>query len=166
MTPSTDAGRPLRFTAALDKLAMNYCLDVALEVSRALAGDPPETYVRVTGSAGGHPFRTRLTPRGGGAYRLFLDGAVRAAAGIGVGDAVAIELARDDAPREPALLSDLPDDLRAALAALDGGLETFAALSEAQRAGMVAFLERARTPPTRAQYVRRVVDEVRKRVPR
>ena len=162
MTPSTDPGRPLPFTAILYRLAMNYCLDVPLEVGRALAGEPPATYVRVAGTAGGHPLGTRLTPRGGGAYRLFLDGAVRAAAGIGVGDAVAIELARDDARREPAP----PDDLRAALEALDDGLEAFATLSEAQRAGMVAFLGRAKTPPTRAQYVERVVEEVRRRVPR
>ena len=160
MTPSTD--RPLRFSAALYRLAMNECLDVPPEVGRALAGDPPETCVRVAGRAAGHPFRTRLTPRGGGAYRLFLDGAVRAAAGIGVGDAVAIELARDDAPREPAL----PDDLRAALEALDGGLDAFAALTEAQRTGMLAFLDRARTPPTRARYLERVVDEVRRRITR
>ena len=90
---------------------MNYCLDVPIEVSRALAGDPPERYVRVEGTANGHPFRTRLTPRGGGAYRLFLDGDVRAAAAIGVGDRVTIEVVRADASPEPPL----PDDLREAL---------------------------------------------------
>jgi hypothetical protein len=162
VTPSNDASRPLRFTATLYRLAMNYCVDVPLEASRALGGEPPETHVRVAGTVDGEPFRTRLTPRGGGAYRLFLDGAVRAAAGIGAGDDVTIEVARDEAPREPAL----PEDLRAALAALDGGLEAFAALTEAQRAGMVAFLDRAKTPPTRAKYVARVLDEVRMHPPR
>lgn len=95
MTPS-----PVRqhFTATLRKLAMNYCVDVPAEASRALAGDPPERYVPVEGAANGHPFSTRLTPRGGGAYRMFLDGAVRASAGIAIGDEVAIEVERAEAP--------------------------------------------------------------------
>ena len=157
MTPSPASQR---FTAPLHTLAMNYCVDVPPAVSRALAGDPPERYVRVEGTANGHPFRTRLTPRGGGAYRLFLDGDVRAAAAIGVGDEVTIEVARADAPPEPPL----PDDLREALAALGGGVEAFAALTGAQRTGMLAFVERARTASTRARYVERVVEEVRRRM--
>lgn len=156
----TPAPAPQRFTATLHTLAMNYCVDVPAEASRALAGDPPERYVRVEGAANGHAFATRLTPRGRGAYRLFLDGGVRAAAGIGVGDEVAIEVVRAEAPPEPPL----PDDLREALSALDGGVEGFAALTEAQRTGMLAFVERARTAPTRARYVERVADEVRRRL--
>ena len=157
MTPSSV---PVHFTAALRKLAMNYCVDVPADASRALAGDPPERYVLVEGTANGHPFSTRLTPRGDGAYRLFLDGAARAAAGIGVGDEVSIEVARSEAPPE----SPIPDDLREALSALDGGVEAFAALTEAQRTGMLAFVERARTASTRASYVRRVVEEVQRRL--
>ena len=153
---------PQRFTATLRKLAMNYCVDVPNEASGALGGDPPERYVRVRGAANGHPFETRLTPRGDGAYRLFLDGRVRATAAIDVGDEVTIEVSRVDTPQEPPL----PDDLRAALSALDGGVEAFTALTEAQRTGMLAFLERARTASTRARYVERVVDEVRKRAAR
>ncbi|MXZ45447.1 MAG: DUF1905 domain-containing protein [Chloroflexi bacterium] len=157
MTPSPI---PQRFTATLRKLAMNYCVNVPAEASRALAGDPPERYVRVEGTANGHLFSTRLTPRGGGAYRLFLDSTVRAAVGIDVGDEVAIEVSRVEAPPE----QPLPDDLREALAALDGGVEAFAALTEAQRTGMLAFVERARTASTRARYVERVVEEVRRRL--
>ena len=62
---------------------------------------------------------------------------------------VEVELWPDEAPREPAL----PADLARALDALPGGLEAFESLTEAQREGMVAFLERAR-------YVGRVVGEV------
>lgn len=153
---------PKRFTAPLRKLAMNYCVDVPLDASRALAGDPPERYVRVEGAANGHPFATRLTPRGGGAYRLFLDRRVRVAAGIDVGDEVTIEVARAVAPPEPPL----HDDLREALSALDGGVAAFAALTEAQRTGMLAFIERARTAGTRARYVERVVEEVQRRLER
>ncbi len=138
----------------------NYCLDVPAEACRALAGDPPARHPRVEGSANGHPFRTRLTPRGGGAYRLFLNAEVRAAAGVGVGDTVEIKAWPAAAPPEPPL----PADLTSALDALHGGLEAFESLTDAQREGMVAFLERARTAETRARYVERVVGEVRRRL--
>ena len=75
---------------------------------------------------------------------------------------VAVELWRDEALREFAL----PEDLAAALGRLDGGLEAFAALSEAQRVGMIEFVGRARTAGTRAKYVGRVVGEVRRRLRR
>ena len=74
---------------------------------------------------------------------------MRAAAAIDAGDEVTIEVVRAGAPPEPPL----PDDLREALAALGGGVEAFAALTGAQRTGMLAFVERARTASTRARYV-------------
>ena len=151
-----------RFTAELRRLAMNYCVDVPADVSRELAGSPPERYVRVEGLASGRPFRTRLTPRGGGAFRLFLSGAVRAAAGVSAGDVVEVEIRRCEAPGEP----ELPADLARALAALPGGREGFARLTRAQREGMIAFIERARREETRARYVGRVVEEVRLRLAR
>ena len=137
----------------------NYCVDVPIEASRALSGDPPVRHPRVEGLANGHPFRTRLTPRGGGALRLFLDGEARAAAGVGLGDTVEVEVW----PAAPAANAAMPADLARALEALPGGLAAFESLSEAQREGMLAFLERARTPETRARYVERVVGEVRRR---
>ena len=73
---------------------------------------------------------------------------------------VEVELWPDEAPRDPAL----PADLAGALDAVPGGLEAFESLTEAQREGMVAFLERARTAGTRARYVGRVVEEVRRRL--
>ena len=74
---------------------------------------------------------------------------MRAAAGAGLGDVVEVEVWPDEAPRDPAL----PADLASALDAVPGGLEAFESLTEAQREGMVAFLERARTAETRARYV-------------
>ncbi len=149
-----------RFRAAIYRVGPNYCVDVPAEASRALAGDPPARHPRVEGLANGHPLRTRLTPRGGGAHRLFLASEVRAAAGVGDGDTVEIEVW----PAAPAPAPALPADLASALAALPGGLEAFASLTEAQREGMVALLERARTPETRARYLARVVEEVRRRL--
>ena len=148
---------PQRFSAAIYRLGTNYCVDVPAEASRALGAG---THPRVAGEVAGVGFRTRLTPRGGGAYRLFLNGEIRAAAAAGVGDVVEVELWPDEAPRDRSL----PADLASALEAVPGSREAFKALTEAQREGMVAFLERARTARTRARYVARVVEEVRRRV--
>jgi uncharacterized protein YdeI (YjbR/CyaY-like superfamily) len=74
---------------------------------------------------------------------LFLSGEVRSAAGVGVGDAVEVELWRDLASRG---VAQLPDDLVEALAQIDGAEQAFEEMTEARRAGMVAFLETARTP--------------------
>ena len=148
-----------RFSGTIYQVGMNYCVDVPAEASRALGS---ETHVNVAGEAAGVAFRTRLTPRGGGAYRLFLNGEVRAAAGVGVGDAVEVELWRDEASRD----LELPAALRSALEELPGGLQAFEQLSEAQRAGMIESVGRAKTAATRARYVRRVLDEVRRRVGR
>ena len=156
VTISVVSGRR-RFSAPIYKVGMNYCVDVSAEASRALGS---ETHVAVVGEAAGVAFRTRLTPRGGGAYRLFLNGKVRAAAGAGVGDVVAVELWRDEASHD----LELPDDLASALEELPGGLGAIEGLSQAQRVGMIEFVGRARTAATRAKYVQRVVDEVRRRL--
>ncbi len=146
-----------RFSAAIYRVGMNYCVDVPAGASSALGAG---THPPVAGEVAGVGFRTRLTPRGGGAYRLFLNGAVRAAAAAGVGDVVEVEVWPDAAPRDPAL----PADLASALDAIPGALEAFESLTEAQRTGMVAFLERARTAETRARYVQRVVEEARRQL--
>ena len=149
-----------RFRAAIYRVGMNYCVDVPATVGVSIGG---ETYVNVAGEVAGTSFRSRLTPRGGGAYRLFLNGEVRSAAGVGVGDVVEVELWRDLASRG---VAQLPHDLVAAVAQIDGAEQAFEEMTEARRAGMVAFLEGARTPVTRAKYLRRVVDEARGRIRR
>ena len=148
-------GNAVRFRAVIYRVGPNYCVDVPEPAGRAFAGAGP--HPNVEGEAEGAAFRTRLAPRGGGAWRLFLNGEARS--GAGAGDAVEVTLRRDRAPREPAL----PADLARALRAVPGGLEAFASLTEAQRAGMVAFVGRARTAATRARYVARVAAEARRR---
>ena len=148
---------PQRFSASIYRLGTNYCVDVPAEASCALGSG---THPPVAGEVAGVAFRTRLTPRGGGAYRLFLNGEVRAAAAAGLGDVVEVEVWPDDTPHDPML----PADLASALDAIPGGLEAFESVTEAQREGMVAFLERARTAETRARYVGRVVEEMRRRL--
>lgn len=71
-----------------------------------------------------------------------------------------VEITPDESRAEP----ELPADLVAALERLDGGREAFAALTPAQRQGMVEFVERARRPATRARHIERVVQIVGERL--
>lgn len=145
-----------RFRATVERVGMNYCVLTTPAVSRALG---PGAALQVRGRAGGAPLRTRAMPTRDGRHRIFLDGPLRAAAGVGAGDRVALELEPAGARPAPPLSA----DLRGALRALPGGVDAFARLTETQRRAMVEFVERARTPATRARYVERIVAEVAKR---
>ena len=148
---------PQRFAATIYRVGPNYCVDVPLAASRALAAG--KTF-RVAGELFGRAFVTTLVPRGGGAHRLFLNGDVRAAAGVSLGDHVEVEIAPAPPEPEPAL----PPDLRAALAAVDGGLAAWDALPPAARRGMPVWVAAAKSPETRAKRIARVVDNVRERL--
>ncbi len=170
-----------RFRATLYRLGPNYCVDVPARVSAALGGGRRVEVVGRARRAGGAArssrafsgpggeapagegrVRSALVPRGGGLHRLFVDGAARAAAGVGPGDRVALVIGRDAEPREPAV----PPELARALDAVAGGREAFAAIPAASRASMLAFLVQARGAETRARRIERIVEHVRERVAR
>jgi uncharacterized protein YdeI (YjbR/CyaY-like superfamily) len=97
----------------------------------------------------GVPFRSRLAVYGGVTY-LGLTKDLREAAGISLGDAVAVQLARDDAPREV----DVPSELAAALAAAPDAQRLFDGLAFTHRkeyAGWVAGAKRAETRAARVE---------------
>ena len=100
-----------------------------------------------------------MVPRGGGRHRLFLNGDLRRAAGIGEGDSVTVVLALDNEREEPPV----PDDLAAALAAVEGAGEAFAGLTAATRASMLAWLAAARWEATRTERIERIVTEMHDR---
>ncbi len=62
------------FTARIYKLGINPCVDVPLRVGQAFGR---RGYVSVTGALNGHPLRATLAPKGGGLYRLFINGEMR-----------------------------------------------------------------------------------------
>ena len=112
--------------------------------------------VRVT--IGGHTFATRLAIYGG-ASMVGVTKANRAAAGIEVGDRIAVDVALDTAPRELVV----PDDLAVALAA-DPAVDTaFAGLSFTHRREYVEWVTEAKRPDTRARRIAGTVERVRER---
>ena len=81
----------MRFTATLEDRYVIVPFDVRAEWGEAR---PP-----VAGTINGVPFRTRIAVYGGQSVLGFTN-AIRKQAGVVQGDAVEIELERDDAPRE------------------------------------------------------------------
>jgi hypothetical protein len=97
-------------------------------------------------------YRGSTMPMGGGSLCVGISKSVRAAAGVGIGDAVHVRIETDDAPRTVAI----PGDLAAALAAA-GLTEVFASLSYTHRREHVRSVEDAKRPETRARRIEQTV---------
>jgi hypothetical protein len=137
-----------RFTAILHERWLVVPLD-----AKALWGEarPP-----VAGTIDGHPFRGRLAVYGGETV-LGLTKAWRAAAGLEPGDTVAVEIDRDDAPREV----EVPPALQAAL---DGDPEAKAAfdgLSFTHRKEYARWIAEAKREETRERRLAKALEMLR-----
>ncbi len=144
---------PQKFSAAIYRVGLNFCVDVPEAVRLASGG---RVHVPVTGTVDGHDFRTTLVPRGGGRHRLFLNGALRKAAGVGEGDTVTLALKLDTRSRALPVPVELADALRkntGALAALE-------ALTPAHRGGLLEWIDDAKRAETRARRISRVLDHL------
>jgi hypothetical protein len=111
----------------------------------------------VRGTLNGTPFRGRLAVYGGETV-LGLRREIREAAGIELGDAVAVVLERDDAPRE----IDVPPELAAALAAAEPALRAaFEALAFTHRREYAEWVGRAKREQTRITRAAKAVAMLR-----
>src|SRR3954465_10731044 len=118
-------------------------LEVPFDAKAAFGKARPPVRATVNGTA----LRTRLMVYGGRTY-LGLTKAVLAEAGLALGDAVAVELERDDAPREV----ELPPELEAALA--DPQVRAaFDALAFTHRREYAQWVAEAKRPETRERRV-------------
>jgi hypothetical protein len=97
-------------------------------------------------------YRGSTMPTGGGSLCIGISKAVRAAAGVGIGDAVHVRIETDDAPRTIAVPGDLADALAAA-----GLTDAFASLSYTHRREHVRSVEDAKRPETRARRIEQTV---------
>jgi len=109
--------------------------------------------VAVAGTIDGSPFRTRAF-RMGGHQGIRFNRQILAAAGRGPGDAVVVEVWRDDEPREVAV----PDDLAAALGE---SRPAFDSMAFTHRREWVEWVEDAKKPETRERRIAKVADQVR-----
>lgn len=107
----------------------------------------------VAGTVNGVPYRSRLAVYGGKTY-LGLTKAIRAKAGIEIGDGVEVVLGRDDAPREV----ELPPELDQALAGAPGVRTTFDSLAFTHRREYARWVAEAKRPDTRSKRAARAVE--------
>jgi hypothetical protein len=121
---------------------------VPLDVPTLVGGRRPP--VRAT--VNGFQFRTTLAPYGDDWY-LGFNRKVREEAGIAAGDAVAVELERDDEPREV----EVPPDLAAALEADEAASAAFERLSYTHRKQYVDWVDEAKREETRRRRIEKAV---------
>lgn len=107
-------------------------------------------------SVNGHTFALRLS-RMGGQNLIGLRREVRDAAGLTLGDVVAIEVTQDTTPREV----EVPADLAAALDADQTVRAAFDALAYSHRKEFVAWVTGAKRAQTRHNRVAQAVEMVR-----
>jgi hypothetical protein len=128
------------------------------EVAAAMGG---RGRIPVAGTINGVPFRGSTMPLGDGRHCVGFRKDTRAeAGGVEMGDAVTIEIRRDDAPRTVAV----PADMAAALATEPGVRAAFDLMSYTHRREWVEAVEGAKRPETRARRISEAVDSARARI--
>lgn len=103
---------------------------------------------KVVATVNGHSWRTSIA-RMGGQFWLGVSAEHRAAAGVGAGDTLELEVELDTAPRTV----EVPDDLAAALAASPAARTAWDALSYSHQRQHVLAIDDAKAPETRARRV-------------
>ena len=128
-------------------------IEVPPEIVEALSsGKRPA----VTVTIGSYSYRSTVAPMGGKFY-LPVSAEHRTAAGIAAGDAIAVELALDTAPREV----EIPDDFATALAGDAAAKGFFDSLSYSDRRRHVLAIAEAKTPETRQRRIVKAMELLR-----
>ncbi len=134
------------FVAVIYKIGILRCVSVPEDVCAHFA---PGSAVPVVITVAGRTARTTLLPAGGGGFRLYLDGAMRKAAGADAGDPVGIALWLDRASRK----TPAPRDLASALARVPAAQREYQAATRAMRREILRYIEKAKASATRARRV-------------
>ena len=135
-----------RFVAVIYRIGILRCVSVPPDVVVQL---PRRRTLPVAATVGGKTKRTTLISAGQGSYRLFLDTAMRRAAGADTGDPVGVAFRLDRAsPDMPA-----PPDFARALARVAEARREFAASTPAMRREVLRYIEHAKAPETRARHI-------------
>jgi hypothetical protein len=142
---------PQRFSATVIHVGINPCVDLPRRVSVALGRSG---YIPVREKLNGCLFRTGLVSLGAGRHRLFLNGAMRNAAHVDVGDDVRIALEYDPRPRRLAV----PRPLTQALRHTSAASRAWARLTQSRRKEILAYLNSLKRSESLSRNVRRTID--------
>lgn len=133
-------------------------IEVPSEVVEALgAGKRPKVKVTVRG----HTYRSSVAVLGG-RFMVGVSAENRAAAGVGGGDEVDVEIELDTDVREVSV----PPDLASALGGEPAARETFDRLSYSNKSWHVLQIEGAKTAETRQRRIAKSVEALREGRPR
>jgi hypothetical protein len=143
------------FQAVIAQVGANRFVEVPAPVTRAFAGFAEHGRVRVAGSINGHPLHATLVPAKNATHRLNVNGGMRAAAGVKVGDRVTLELRALGAGQVG-----VPEDLGKALANA-GMLVRWDELPASHGRELVRSIEDARSPQNRAVRIERTLAHLR-----
>ena len=141
-----------RFRAKIVTRGANAHVDVPAGVSRAFASQAVGGRIRFEGKLNRVEVRGSLVPVGRGRHVLYVNGGMRSAAGVDVGDLVTFEIraAAAGAVRTPA-------DLSAALRRAKGARAAWDALPPSHRRELLRYVDDARTEATRARRLEKTV---------
>ena len=143
-----------RFETVLEARGQGAVVVVPFDVREAYGQARPP----VRGTINGHPFRTTVAVYGGVSYLGFRRD-LREAAGVELGDTVAIELERDDGPREV----EVPPELASALAGDADAQAAWDRLSYTHRREWVESIAEAKREDTRRRRVESAIGALRTR---
>ena len=143
----------MKFETRIFQSGNNTGIEVPAEVVEGLGGGKkPAVAVTVSG----YSYRSSIAVMGG-RFLIPLSAERRAESGIKGGDAVEVELALDDKPREVTV----PDDLAAALAGDAAAKTFFETLSYSNKLRHVLSVTDAKTPETRQRRIDKVLEMMR-----
>lgn len=143
----------MKFSTIIFQAGNNTGIEVPPAVVEALSGGrKPAVVVKV----GSYSYRSSIASMGG-RFLIPLSAQRRAELGIRGGDAVEVDLALDEAPREVVV----PDDFLAALAGDRAAAAFFNSLAYSNRLRHVLSINDAKTPETRQRRIDKAIDMLR-----
>ena len=111
--------------------------------------------ISVEGNLNDASMRATLVSVAKGRHRLYVNGGMRSAAGVGVGDTVSFELVAVS----PGTVN-APEDVATALGTENGAMAAFDALSPSHRHELLRYVDDARTTQTRERRILKTVEYV------
>lgn len=143
----------MKFQTTILQTGNNTGIEVPVEVVESLgAGKKPAVVVTV----GDYSYRSSIASMGG-KFLIPLSAERRVESGIKGGDAVAVELTLDDAPREVVV----PEDLSAALSGDAAAQAFFDKLAYSHKLRHVLAINDAKTPETRQRRIDKALEMLR-----
>jgi hypothetical protein len=121
---------------------------------KASAKLPTRGPLGIDGTLAGHPFHATLEPDGRGSHWLKLGRALREAAGVAVGDSVALDVAPAERQREPRV----PAAFGKALAAAPAARTQWADITPSARRDWIRWMTSAKKAETRERRIANACD--------